>query len=1774
MIGPFITDGIVPNVFSLTNTSSKSVLLTSISSIATNSIATLYLNVTISGISKNEYILTQNIQSINVISITNQPINSPKIITVIFSNDGSSLYVSFDYATDKGSIDISLFKCNLLFDFIGNSNATCQWQDHSNLIIMLGNQATVSINDIFTLKPGVIKSYCDDTYINCKLWRYSPQMNILIQKPINNNLKPIIVINSVSYLSVCTPLTIDFSSSSGSGGRDWYNSSVKVIGPNGRDTNIENQLKTSIIFTNSIIIGSSNFILGNYYIEIILCNYLLNCGINSKIINIINNNIPNIYIIGNNLRQMYSYSEITLQAVSTIADCSLGTSNDLLYVWSIYQNNIQNLTIKSFSKQNYMFKLQSYILQSNNTYEFVVTVLDQSNNQASKTSVTINILSSNIIPIISNGIITTMKIKDYYIIDGSTSYDLNYQNKPNLIGKPNNNFIFQWNCYQILPILNNSCIFSMNSLNNNSQLMIFTNDSSHIGSSSIIELTILSDFRMETTKITINIVSKIGIIVSLNTITSLIINPNLEIKLIANITTNYHTNCLWKVNDSSIDLTTNILLTNYSNYITNNNNKIQNLYFILSENILSVHSTYMFQIICSTIATTTMFSTTSVASIVIQTNEPPKAGLFVMNPMIGYELQTIYQSIATQWIDYDLPITYEFGYLEPTNSLFMYLTDKNELSYTFNQLISGFNNTLNCFVIIYDNFNANTTVYSLITVIKTQQINDINSIQSFLSQNLLISNNFIDIKQTITLTSSLLNQISCLNAPNCAQINRYSCQQVTNTCGYCMNGFIGEIGNYNSYCISEITTINSLVSYDLNLNDSNQESSQRNSQQLKSQFSSQQSSQLMSDLSTGQLSSQQSFITINSQQTCIESIDCNNNWKFCNINNICEFKQKNCINNCTLNGKCIFQEFSTGKSVETCYINDPSCTAVCMCNKLYSGFQCLLTNNNILLKQIINNQLLLNLYNITFIEDLNILNLYNNIQLLLTLTQNSDELNENSLQIITKLIKIYINYSIKLNINNNKKILFIQIINSIINSINYYNFNNNIIINDLLLSINNQTKLCELIIHSLVTDLLPGQTDITTVYPFIRLTIQSNSFDYYSINNNNNNNYINTKAMLPLTDYEIYNNILQTNINLNIQLNNQFIQSNIQTNKQNIQNYVSFGLFTIHSQSFINQINNQFNDYSVNYTSNPFIIILSENTNTICIQNNCQTNINNIQTLETIKYENITSKQYFAIKCEFGIKKSIYYNCNNEFSIIIECNGTFSGLITKTCPFRLIEPICLSIHSNNYNNILINNNNNNINNNNNCNQTFYNKDFINCDCFIQLNNNNHNLYESLIITTKTIETIIQSIETFTSYLSPTLQPTSTSIIKTIKINESNIFITKYYYIIIIIFFILLIIFIIILFYYIKYQKIKNLQLKYGMKFNENNKYKYKNESESENESENENENDNSIHSNHSNKSNNSNISNELNNEIKIYNNLLIKYIIYCKKINKKYKISIKINNLLKNKSYNLLTINEKLYLNNYFEKIKIELSNDSIQTQILNEAKPIVYRRNSGLSPNRMSQRLELSKDSNELNEMNNNNINDTIKFVSIDKLNENFVINSIETQKQLKQSKQTQQKLSKELESDDFPMTIYDTMNDSNEITMKSNDKPSFYRRASGLMNSITMKQSNITSNDSNIQTNENISSIYEKTNEKNEIKQYNSPMIRRNTQNYQKNLEKMKSKRMNDKTDMNLNINSDNMESNDSINNNNNNEKESVNESENEESKQSIHLSSIKMEDMYASL
>ena len=230
---------------------------------------------------------------------------------------------------------------------------------------------------------------------------------------------------------------------------------------------------------------------------------------------------------------------------------------------------------------------------------------------------------------------------------------------------------------------------------------------------------------------------------------------------------------------------------------------------------------------------------------------------------------------------------------------------------------------------------------------------------------------------------SLLNTVSCQNATKsyCLGLKRNSCQRTINTCGECLTGSIGDLGDHNSPCI--------LKPYSSKL---------------------------------------QIFKKINRLAVipCSTSANCST-FALC-VKGSCQTPLKDCIDSCNGQGSCSFISANTGKGLSTCYVGDTQCYPMCTCNTGLFGLSCSENAVTFAGHQELKHVLITGLYNLTESQDGNLNTVLGWATTAASLSQNYAELTTTSLKLLTTIIKTVLTVASELAIPYNQVSLSFAVI--------------------------------------------------------------------------------------------------------------------------------------------------------------------------------------------------------------------------------------------------------------------------------------------------------------------------------------------------------------------------------------------------------------------------------------------------------------------------------------------------------------------------------------------------------------------------------------------------------------------------------------------------------------------------------------------------------------------------------------------------------------------------
>jgi len=739
------------------------------------------INVIISGMSEDRYdiVYENNIKTIEVLNNNIEP-TKPIVSSIIFSNDGSSIFVHFDSNTNQGNFT-NIFKCDKLLNFASIETSTCQW---INLYTIQIFGAKISLNAHITILGNKILPYC--AYNKKCNTNFVDEISMSCTTPLSP-ISPVVSISSSPQIGGCNPIVLDLSDSIGSGGRPWKLIHFTVISTDLISAkNIQTFLNDNYEISPPTQIQPSYYIKGVTYIfNVTLTNFLGQTSTGTQIVIISEDtSIPIAKIVGLNSRSIKSMDQLELSSFAYTTTCSnsgesIQTTFNLSYSWQVFLNNNMQPNIISESRDISKFKLSPFKLVSSNIYEIRLTVTNKAQKNVT-TNTFITVLKGNIIASIKGPSTQSVISGDSIVIDASSSIDLDIDS--------NTGLLYSWSCIRILPSLGD-CIFdNFNSDITTSSFVVSGNDVSVDKTSRItVRVTDESNYRVSTNYVDVTVNSNGSPIVLITTPTKLLtyINTADSAAISATVENKGEScNAVWKIDNKLIDesdVSTPI-------YTVVNSGAPRTISIVMVPNALAQRSTFVLSLTCKHVS----------SSITISTNGHPLPGIFDITPSYGIELQTLFMLSASEWYDPDLPITYMFGFKTTTSSEQSFIVQgKSQLSYGRTILPSSLTF---CTVDVYDSLGAS---YQAITTTNVSKLSDVELYASINSQLNSLSDNTDATKQVLSTASAALNQVSCTltSIVYCNSINRNSCLKTKNTCGTCKNNYIGEFGDKNTVCI-------------------------------------------------------------------------------------------------------------------------------------------------------------------------------------------------------------------------------------------------------------------------------------------------------------------------------------------------------------------------------------------------------------------------------------------------------------------------------------------------------------------------------------------------------------------------------------------------------------------------------------------------------------------------------------------------------------------------------------------------------------------------------------------------------------------------------------------------------------------------------------------------------------------------------------------------------------------------------------------------------------
>jgi hypothetical protein len=790
---------------------------------------------------------------------------APTLSSAFFSNDGSSLDIVFSSSSNQGGFSSSsLFPCSSLFSFPCSTVSKCQWMDSKTVIayVKTSDECAKPGDELRLSQEAKIKALCviagSNKCLNYDGWPIThttaSTVKATIREP-TNPILPTVLISMPSKLSWnCSALSLDITGSYGNGGRSWRNLSI-IVSSSKHDldlSSLQHFLNTEYSINPPTAIPSFYFALPDvsYSFYVTLCNFLGKCNQAISSVTMKSESIPIIRIAGSTIIKMTRSQSLLLVSSATVSSgCQNGgpggnLGHVLAYNWSVSLSSTSfstsassNLLLSSASKDPSRFLLSPYSLSSNSIYEMVLTVSSPLHYfQSTSTSVQVVVNSGILISKIKGGNNErNVRVGEILSVDASNSYD---EDKGDTIKGIDAGLLFEWSCMQLEPVLNISCIgvFEGSSLTTMAlSSPILTVKVLTVATNARAQWTLkLSDStgsRSMVTSVVVSILPLLSPTISLQSNALLgegggVMNAGQSLQIIGtiNIPIGIKSNATWIVLDSSLSSSlSSLALTPIAQQFPLSSSISQSfsLYLALPANSLSIGSSYTFGLKCQL----SFPGKSALSTITVNVNSPPTPGSFTISPISGREILDSFTFLCNQWIDTNLPLSYQFSYLSLSGTKIV-IRSSSIISYTSTILPGGSktnNGSLIALADIYDSLSANTTSSVIVRVVSSADFFSGKSASSssststisqfasnFILKNLSSVSSVDDLIKGTAIASYLLNSANCSAAPNCSALHRLPCYSTSHTCGPCLStSLIGQKGDSNDLCYDPTTTLSS-----------------------------------------------------------------------------------------------------------------------------------------------------------------------------------------------------------------------------------------------------------------------------------------------------------------------------------------------------------------------------------------------------------------------------------------------------------------------------------------------------------------------------------------------------------------------------------------------------------------------------------------------------------------------------------------------------------------------------------------------------------------------------------------------------------------------------------------------------------------------------------------------------------------------------------------------------------------------------------------------------
>ena len=379
-------------------------------------------------------------------------------------------------------------------------------------------------------------------------------------------------------------------------------------------------------------------------------------------------------------------------------------------------------------------------------------------------------------------------------------------------------------------------------------------------------------------------------------------NSRAPLQLNGLFSANYSLIATWNVSfqGSPVSLGANAFLTPPYRYFTAKqaSNPLTTYPLAVSPSALQPGRIYTFRL---TLYNAKSMSTTSYQEVTLTASNIPSGGQITVLPNTGVALNTTFTASQYGWVNdvSNYPMTFDFlyqltaKYVPGQPSYFTIVSASMSASVSFLLPVGLLTEAYRVRLIgrVTDINGATVNISSSVKVTSNNSSNPVAFLHRVLPS-ALASGDLDSVYRAIQLVSATLGEVDCSGAPNCTALHRVGCAGTLNTCGQCMDGYGGVMGDDNSMCRSQ-KVLASLAPVGAN---------------------------------------------------CTSSTTCR--YQICDHGR-CAAPNQTCPSTlvsqaCSGHGTCTFQD-SSFNTLHSCLITNTACSALCQCSGGYGGISCALT---------------------------------------------------------------------------------------------------------------------------------------------------------------------------------------------------------------------------------------------------------------------------------------------------------------------------------------------------------------------------------------------------------------------------------------------------------------------------------------------------------------------------------------------------------------------------------------------------------------------------------------------------------------------------------------------------------------------------------------------------------------------------------------------------------------------------------------------------------------